>query len=150
MAQGRDSSQPPCPKPLSLDLAECPERLAGWRELLTTLGCNLVLDLIAPEIPRRQSRAGSGEFPSTNYRAVVSQSGFPCQGIRQSIVSHSINLYNKRLILQAPCMKINPDPPLLFSHQQGCFPATTPPAQGCSDSAAPGKVRSSELGWRGQ
>lgn len=47
-------------------------------------------------------------------------------------------------------MKINPDPPLLFSHQQGCFPATTPPAQGCSDSAAPGKVRSSELGWRGQ
>jgi len=77
VAKRRDSSQPPCPKPLSLELAESPDRLAGRWDLLTTLGYNSELNSIASEIPPRQSRGGSGGFPSANYRAVLSRSSSP-------------------------------------------------------------------------
>lgn len=106
-----DKSQLPVP---SLEPAEQPSRSAGWQDLLTTLGYNLTFDSMMLEMPPRRNRGGGRGFPSANYHAVISQSSSPCQGIRQSIVPYSINLYNKCLILQAPCRKINPNPSPLF------------------------------------
>lgn len=117
-------------------------------DLLTTPGCNLTLDSIVLEMPVRQSRGGGRGFPNANYHTVFIQSSTPCQGIRQSIVSPSINLYNKHLILRQCVEKLILIPPfLLFSHF-GMFPYIDPPRHS-SDAprCAGGLVEIRGLGW---
>lgn len=146
-----DKSQLPVP---SLEPAEQPSRSAGWQDLLTTLGYNLTFDSMMLEMPPRRNRGGGRGFPSANYHAVISQSGSPCQGIRQSIVPYSINLYNKCLILQAPCRKINPNPSPLFCFvlfffcflMSGISPCSPQPQQLCFE-VAQGRCT---VGWWGQ
>lgn len=139
-----DRSQLPCP------ILSKRSGLAGRQdgETCSPHWGTIFFDSMVLEIPPRRNRGGGRGFPSANYHAVISQSGSPCQGIRQSIVPYSINLYNKCLILQAPCRKINPNtsPLFFFFSWLGCLPA---PCSTSSDAARWRREGACPVRWDG-